>query len=950
MHDLIIIKGAREHNLKSVNLEIPKNKLTVITGVSGSGKSSLAFDTIYAEGQRRYVESLSSYARQFLEVHNKPDVHSIEGLSPAIAIDQKTTSKNPRSTVATATEIYDYLRLLFARIGIPYSPATNKPVKKQSLLEMTELVMAIPGSTIISILAPVARGQKGEYKKELQHCQRSGYKKVRVNGTYSDFGNIVQIDKNKRNNIEVVVDTLNVDEKERLLESIANALSIGKGIIYIHRNPSNDSSDEDFLILSEKFSCPVSNFSLPEIEPRIFSFNSPFGACKTCNGIGKQMIFDRTLIIPNDSLSLQENTVAPWQQKACFANSTQKFYKSVTLALSQHYQFDLNTPFSELTEKVQNILLYGDTEPISYSYVDGYRTQQVNKPFEGIIPMLEERLSKTESGSVIEEMARYQKKIDCLECGGFRVNKNSLCVKINNLHIGQVCRMSISNTLIWVQNLDKYLTKTQTEISRLTLKEICKRLQFLINVGLGYLTLDRTSTTLSGGESQRIRLASQIGSSLTGVLYILDEPSVGLHQSDNDKLISSLKSLRDLGNTIIVVEHDEETILQADHVIDIGKYAGVNGGNVIAQGSPAEVSACQDSLTGLYMSGKLSIPIPKKRRPLNKDRSIKICGVRTNNLQNIDVAIPIGNFITITGVSGSGKSSLALQTFYGTVMRKIHHSKISAGVYSSISGLDLIDKIIEIDQQPIGRTPRSNPATYTGVFSAIRDLFASLKESKDRRYLPGRFSFNVKGGRCEVCEGGGMIKIEMHFLPDVYVTCDECKGMRYNKETLQIKYRQKNISDVLNMTVDESIQFFNNIPLICDRLLALQNVGLGYISVGQSATTLSGGEAQRVKLAKELSKKSTGRTLYILDEPTTGLHSHDIKNLLQVLHKLVDKGNTVLVIEHNLDVVKTSDYVIDIGPGSGVNGGRVVVEGTPEDIARCSKSITGQYLKKKLFL
>ena len=958
MHNYISVRGAKEHNLKNVDIDIPKNSLVVITGVSGSGKSSLAFDTIYAEGQRRYVESLSSYARQFLEMHSKPDVESIEGLSPAIAIDQKTASKNPRSTVATATEIYDYLRILFARIGVPHSPATGLPIKKQSATQMVDALMLLPMGTTIILLAPVVSGQKGEHKKDLMQYRRLGYEKLRINQIYYEFDELPSIDKNKKHDIELVADRVKIekDSRERLVDSVENVLKISKGLLYVEivslpDGKKNEGRIEgEIIIFSEKFSCPVSGFSLPEIEPRIFSFNSPYGACSSCNGLGKAMRFDEKLVIPKASVSLLDGAIAPWQKKnSKYSNVQDKFFESLLIALSEHYGFSLKTAFEDLPKDIQKMILYGSGEEIiKFSYQDGYRMSTINKAFKGVIPILEEKVQKTESNAVVEELSKYQVQIDCTECSGYRVKKDSLSVKINKLHIGEVSKFTISTAHEWFQNLHKELEPMQVQISKLILKEIERRLKFLINVGLEYLTLNRPSPTLSGGENQRIRLASQIGSSLTGVLYVLDEPSIGLHQNDNDKLIDSLKELRDLGNSVLVVEHDEDTMRQADHLIDIGRYAGIHGGEVIAQGTPEEVSKNPESLTGKYLSGEYSIPIPQKRREYDKNRVISIKNVTTNNLKNVSAEIPIGNFVAVTGVSGSGKSSLILQTLYGVVMKKLHHSNIYCGEYGGIYGLEHIDKVIEIDQQPIGRTPRSNPATYTGVFSPIRDWYTGLKESKLRGYLPGRFSFNVKGGRCEVCEGDGVLKIEMHFLPDVYVKCDECEGKRYNKETLQIKYNGKTISDVLEMTVDDGITFFESLPLIKEKLNALYDVGLGYISIGQSATTLSGGEAQRIKLAKELSKKSTGRTLYILDEPTTGLHSHDIQNLLKVLHELVNMGNTIVVIEHNLDVIKTADHVIDIGPQGGEKGGEIVAKGTPEEIAKNPKSITGKYLKTKL--
>ena len=951
MNNFITIKGANEHNLKSINLKIPKNKLTVITGVSGSGKSSLAFDTIYAEGQRRYVESMSPYARQFLEIHKKPDVQSIDGLAPAIAIDQKSTSKNTRSTVATATEIYDYLRLLFARIGIPYSPTTNLPIQKQSFSRIIEIIMSLPRSTNINILAPISRGQRGEHRNKLLFFKKNSYQYVKINGIYYNLKETLILDKNKKNNIEILIDTLSINDttKEQLLHSVKHALKIGSGVIYIEINHKNALAlNENILMLSNNFACPVSDFSLPEIEPRIFSFNSPFGACKMCNGLGKQMIFDEKLIIPDNSLSIQDNAIAPWQKKYAFSGTAEKSNTSMISALAKHYKFNLSTPYKQLSAEIKTILLYGNDQPIAYSYVNGYRTQHAVKTFKGIIPMLEEKLCQTESNNVIEEIRKYQKKVDCRECNGFRINKSSLCIKINLKHIGDVCKMNIHTTLSWILSLKNILTQTQLTISTLIIKELSKRLKFLIDVGLGYLTLSRASNTLSGGEHQRIRLASQIASGLTGILYILDEPSIGLHQSDTNKLIHSLKSLRDLGNTIIIVEHDEETMLQADYIVDMGKYAGIHGGEIIAHGLPHEIIQNKKSLTGLYLSGTLSIQVPQRKRYLNKNKIIKITGIKTNNLKNIDIDIPISNLTTITGVSGSGKSSLALQTFYNIAINKLSNNKILSAVYKNISGLEFIDKIIQIDQRPIGRTPRSNPATYIAAFTSIRDLFSSLTEARNRGYTSGRFSFNVKGGRCENCEGGGLIKVAMHFLPDIYINCDKCRGMRYNEETLEICYKEKNIANVLDMTVNQSVKFFNNIPLIYDRLITLEEVGLGYITIGQAATTLSGGEAQRIKLAKELSKKSTGRTLYILDEPTTGLHAYDIQKLLHILHKLVDRGNTVVIIEHNLDVIKTSDYIIDIGPGAGIDGGHIVAKGTPKEVSESIQSITGQYLKKKL--
>ena len=958
MRNYITIRGAKEHNLKNIDIDIPKNRLVVITGVSGSGKSSLAFDTIYAEGQRRYVESLSSYARQFLERHSKPDVESIEGLSPAIAIDQRTSSKNPRSTVATTTEIYGYLRLLFARIGIPYSPVTDLPIKKQDMAQMVNVLMELPEKTSIILLAPLVYGQKGEHKKNLFHYYKLGYKKFKIDGDYYDFDKLPLIDRNRKHNIGLVIDQLKVEgsSRERLLNGVENALKIGKGQLCVEIKSlpkgqlKTDKKKGEIIAFSENFSCPLSGLVLHEIEPRIFSFNSPYGACPKCNGLGKEMCFDERLLIPNPSLSLLEGAIILWQkQNSRYSNIQPKFYQNTFEALSKHYKFSLDEAFKDLPKYIQNVILHGSgDEIINFSYQEGYKTLKISKSYEGIIPLLEAQLLKTESNRVIDELSKYQVQVDCSECSGYRVKKDSLYIKIDKLHVGEISKFTIKKACDWFKNLRKTLNSTHFEISKLILKEIERRLGFLIDIGLEYLTLNRVSSTLSGGESQRIRLASQIGSNLTGVLYVLDEPSIGLHQSDNGKLISSLKKLRELDNSIIVVEHDENTMREADHLIDIGKYAGVNGGRVIAQGTPEEVSKNEESITGKYLSKKYFIPIPKKRRGYSKVITIK--NATTNNLKNISVDIPIMNFVGITGVSGSGKSSLILQTLYDAVMERLYNNSRNHSQYESIHGLENIDKVVEINQQPIGKTPRSNPATYTGVFTPIRDWYASLKESKLRRYLPGRFSFNVKDGRCEACEGDGLLKVEMHFLPDVYIKCNECNGKRYNEETLQIKYKGKTISDVLEMTVDEGIKFFADLPLINDKLKALQAVGLGYISIGQSAITLSGGEAQRIKLAKELSRKSTSRTLYILDEPTTGLHSHDIQRLLKVLHELVDMGNTVIVIEHNLDVIKTADYIIDIGPQGGIKGGEIVAKGTPEEVSRNPNSITGKYLANKLMM
>lgn len=959
MTDTIRVRGAKEHNLKGVNVDIPKDKLVVVTGVSGSGKSSLAFDTVYAEGQRRYVESLSSYARQFLEIQAKPKVDHIDGLSPAIAIDQKTTSKNPRSTVSTATEIYDYLRILYARAGIPYSPVTGKPIEKQSASQMVQVIMKLPKGSKIYILAPVIRGQKGEHRKEFLTLQRQGFERIKVDGSIYEFDELPDLDKNQRHDIEVVVDRLVIDpevDTNRMAESIETALRLSSGILYVDLvslgdgESDTDHKEGEILIFSEKFACPVSGFSIAEIEPRIFSFNSPYGACPECDGLGNEVYFDRTLVIPNPGLSLREGAIAPWNKtNTKYAASQSKIYSQTIESLTKHYGFSQFKPFGELPKNIQDILLYGSgDEEIEFVFDDGFTATKVQKTFEGVVPSMIRRSQKTESDYVREELSRYQSFKDCSACGGYRLKHESLCIKIGGKHVGEVCELNITESLKWFNELGSKLTKTQAAIAERALKEIKRRLGFLLDVGLDYLTLSRESGTLSGGESQRIRLASQIGSGLSGVLYVLDEPSIGLHQCDNNRLISTLKNLRDIGNTVIVVEHDEDTMREADHIIDVGPSAGIHGGMIIAEGTVEAIEKHADSITGQYLSGRKFISIPSKRRLGHKNKKITVEGARSNNLKNITASFPLGTFVAITGVSGSGKSSFTINTLYKAAVKKLHNAKAAPGEHDRILGLEFVDKIIEIDQSPIGRTPRSNPATYTGAFTPIRDWFTSLPEAKARGYKPGRFSFNVKGGRCETCEGDGVIKIEMHFLPDVYVRCEECNGARYNKETLEIKYNGKSIADVLEMTVEESAKFFKNIPLIQEKLTALQEVGLHYMKIGQSATTLSGGEAQRVKLSKELSRRSTGRTLYILDEPTTGLHSDDIKRLLKVLHKLVDSGNTVLVIEHNLDVVKTADHIIDIGPHGGDRGGEVLVVGTPEDVAACQRSVTGYYLKAYL--
>jgi excinuclease ABC subunit A len=939
MDESISIRGAKEHNLKNIDVSIPRNQLVVITGPSGSGKSSLAFDTIYAEGQRRYVESLSSYARQFLNIQDKPDVESITGLSPAIAIDQKTTSRNPRSTVGTVTEIYDYLRLLYARIGIPYSPATGLPIESQTVSQMTDRIMELPEGTKLLLLAPIVRGHKGEYRKEFQALQKKGFQRLKIDGEQYDINELPTLDKNKKHEIEVVVDRIAVSKElgNRLPESIETALQLSDGLMVA------EVVGGERITFSSKFACPVSGFTLSEIEPRLFSFNSPYGACPTCDGLGMQSMFDEALIVPDAGKSLNDKAIAPWAGMPWAGNT--RFYQDALASLAKHYGFSMMTPFKDLPEKIRSIILHGSgDESIRMNYHDGSRSFTVDKPFEGVIPNLERRFRELTSDAIREEFAKYQNENRCESCGGFRLKPEALCIKVGGINIGEVTDLTIENAYEWFGKLDKKLSKKHRDISEKVLKEIRERLQFLVNVGLDYLTLARESGTLSGGESQRIRLASQIGSGLSGVLYVLDEPSIGLHQCDNERLLGTLRHLRDLGNTVIVVEHDEDTMRAADQLIDMGPGAGIHGGHIVAQGTTSQVMKNKNSLTGQYLNGTKFIAVPPQRRAIHKTKKITITGARANNLKNIKAEIPLGTFCCVTGVSGGGKSSLVIETLYKAVARRMHGSRDLPGPHDSISGLEYIDKVIEIDQSPIGRTPRSNPATYTGAFSPIRDWFTGLPEAKARGYQPGRFSFNVKGGRCEACQGDGLIKIEMHFLPDVYVKCDVCHGKRYNRETLDIKYKDKSISDVLEMTVDEGVQFFSAQPSIREKLQAMQEVGLGYIAIGQSATTLSGGEAQRIKLAKELSKRATGRTLYILDEPTTGLHSDDIRKLLGVLHKLVDAGNTVLVIEHNLDVIKTSDWIIDIGPGGGNKGGNIVASGAPEDVAKHKESMTGKYL------
>lgn len=941
MIEFIKIRGAKENNLKNIDVDIPKNQLVVITGLSGSGKSSLAFDTIYAEGQRRYVESLSTYARQFLQLQNKPDVESISGLSPAIAIDQKTTYKNPRSTVGTITEIYDYLRLLYARIGIPYSPSTNLPIKSQTVQQMVDSVLKIKSGERVILLAPIVRGAKGEYKKELLSIKKQGFQRVKINGEVYDLDELPQIDKNKKNNIDVVVDRLEIadDIAQRLTESIEIALKLSNGILYVEKLAS-EYSDSSLQIYSEKFACPISGFQIDEIEPRIFSFNSPYGACQYCEGLGRELFFDKDLVIPDKKKSLNEGAIYPWKVMPS------KGRYQILSALAKFYKFSLDTPYGELSKEVQDVILFGSGEQEIEIQLDmDFSKKVIVKPFEGVIPLLERQMSNSESGWVKEELNKFQSDRSCQNCHGYRLKPESLCIKIDNKNIGEVCDFTISNAYKWFQQLPDKLDATQKIIGEKVIEEIVNRLSFLSNVGIDYLTLSRESGTLSGGECQRIRLASQIGSGLTGVLYVLDEPSIGLHQRDNRRLIETLKKLQSLGNTVIVVEHDNETILSADYVVDIGPGAGENGGLVVAKGTPEEIKLIEESFTGMYLSGARSIEIPKVLRTINPEKQIEIIGARANNLKNVTVKIPLSVLTCVTGVSGGGKSSLIIHTLYKAAIKSIENTKVVAGEHDLIKGIEYVDKVIEIDQSPIGRTPRSNPATYTGAFNYIRDWYAGLHESKVRGYKVGRFSFNVKGGRCEACQGDGVLKIEMHFLQDVYVKCEECKGDRYNKPTLEVKYNGKSIADVLNMTVEVAVKFFDNIPQIRDKLKALEEVGLGYIKLGQSATTLSGGEAQRVKLAKELARKSTGRTLYILDEPTTGLHSEDIRRLLIILHKLADYGNTVIIIEHNLDVIKTADYVIDIGPDGGDGGGQIIAQGRPQDVANTESSITGKFLK-----
>jgi excinuclease ABC subunit A len=968
----ITVRGAREHNLKNISLDIPREKLVVITGLSGSGKSSLAFDTIYAEGQRRYVESLSAYARQFLEMMQKPDVDLIDGLSPAISIEQKTTSRNPRSTVGTVTEIYDYMRLLWARVGVPYSPATGLPIESQTVSQMVDRVLALPEGTRLYLLAPMIRGRKGEYRKELADLQKRGFQRVKVDGAYYEIAEAPALDKKYKHDIDVVVDRIVVrgDIATRLADSFETALELADGIAIVEFadapavslpgstrqsrktsaepaaldgrvKPGHDNKEPQRITFSQRFACPVSGFTIDEIEPRLFSFNNPFGACPKCDGLGTELKFEPALVVPDQSLSLRKGAIVPWAR----TGNTSPLYTQTLEAIANHFNVTMETPWSKLPKKVQDVILFGSGgEIIAFAYDDGMRSYTVRKAFEGVVTNIERRWKETDSQWVREELSRYQSDAPCQECAGMRLKPQSLAVKVDGRHIGEASRLSIRAANDWFGALPDKLTPKQNEIASRILKEIRERLRFLNDVGLDYLALSRNSGTLSGGESQRIRLASQIGSGLTGVLYVLDEPSIGLHQRDNARLLDTLKHLRDLGNSVLVVEHDEDAILTADHVIDIGPGAGVHGGEIIAEGTPKEIMAHAESLTGQYLTGKREIPLPAARRKIDKRRQLTVRGARGNNLKDVTASIPLGCFTAVTGVSGGGKSTLLIETIWKATQRRLQGGGESPAPFDALDGIEFLDKVIDIDQSPIGRTPRSNPATYTGAFGPIRDWYSGLPEAKARGYLPGRFSFNVKGGRCEACQGDGVIKIEMHFLPDVYVTCDVCKGHRYNRETLEIKFKGKSIADVLEMTVDEAAEFFKAVPAVRDKMETLQRVGLGYIKVGQQATTLSGGEAQRVKLSKELSRRATGKTLYILDEPTTGLHFHDVAKLLEVLHQLVDAGNTVAVIEHNLEVIKTADWVIDLGPEGGDGGGRVVAEGRPEDVAKAEGSYTGKFL------
>jgi len=946
----IVVKGAKEHNLKNLSVEMPRDQFIVITGLSGSGKSSLAFDTIYAEGQRRYVESLSSYARQFLDKMKKPNVDLIEGLSPAISIEQKTTSKNPRSIVATVTEIYDYMRVLFARVGTPYSPFTGLPIKSQTVSEMVDKILDLPQPSRIFIYSPIVRGRKGEYKKEILSLKKRGFSKIKIDDQLYDIEKTPELNKKVIHNIDVLVDKFlnKKEEKKRIAESLESSLNLSDGLVYvehINENIPSQHQKTEKIIFSSKFACPESGFTIEEIEPRLFSFNSPYGACSECEGLGVDLYVDPKLVVPDERLSLIDGAIKPW------ANSSSLYYAQTLAAIAKHYNFSLDIEWRKLTKEIQNIILYGSgDDEIKFNYDDGYEKYSNKKTFEGVITNLERRYVETDSDWKKEEIEQYQNEKECERCLGLRLKEESLCVKIDNKNISEVAKFSIKDAHQWFKQLDKVLTEKENKIASHILKEINERLNFLINVGLDYLNLSRGSGTLSGGESQRIRLASQIGSGLTGVLYVLDEPSIGLHQKDNIKLIEALKRLRDLGNTVIVVEHDEEAMIHSDHIIDIGPGAGINGGQIVSQGTYQHVSKDKNSLTGDYLSGRKFISLPKNRRSAINGKYLQLIGATGNNLKNVTARIPLGTFTCVTGVSGSGKSTLVLHTLYRALNLMINKvvSRNMPQPFKGLKGHEYLDKIIDIDQSPIGRTPRSNPATYSGAFTPIRDWFTNLPESKSRGYKAGRFSFNVKGGRCEACEGDGVITYEMHFLPDVYVECDVCKGKRYNRETLEVKHKDKSIADVLNMSVDEGVDFFENIPTIRSKLLTLQKVGLGYMKIGQQATTLSGGEAQRIKLAKELSKRSTGRTIYILDEPTTGLHVHDVKKLLEVLQAFVQKGNTVIVIEHNMEVIKTADWIIDMGPEGGDSGGSLIFEGTPEQIVNIKGSYTGQFLKKVL--
>ena len=940
MQQLIRIRGAREHNLKNIDVDLPRDSLVVITGLSGSGKSSLAFDTIYAEGQRRYVESLSAYARQFLELMQKPEVESIEGLSPAISIEQKTTSRNPRSTVGTVTEIYDYMRLLWARVGVPYSPATGLPIVSQTVSQMVDRVLAMPKGTRLYLLAPIVRGRKGEYRKELAELQRRGFQRVKIDGKMFELDEVRGLNKNLKHDIEIVVDRIIVDSElgNRLADSFETALELADGIAITENADTGEQT-----IFSAKFACPVSGFTIPEIEPRLFSFNNPFGACPSCDGLGTKLYIDPDLVVHDPRRSLAEGAVSPW------SHSSSQYYTQTLESIARHFRRSMHTAWQDLPEKMRRTILHGsDGEPIKMTYDDGLRKYTTERPFEGVLPNMERRFRETDSAWIKEELGRYQSAKTCEVCSGNRLKPEALAVKIAGRHISQVAALSIAEAGTWFSGISGDLTPSQREIAQRILKEINERLGFLKNVGLEYLTLSRSSGTLSGGESQRIRLASQIGSGLTGVLYVLDEPSIGLHQRDNGRLLATLKRLRDLGNTVIVVEHDEEAIRTADWVVDMGPGAGIHGGHVVGEGTPEAIMANPESITGQYLTGKREIPVPPIRRMGHPGQILRILDARGNNLKGITAEIPLGTFCSVTGVSGGGKSTLIVETLYKALAKRLNNAREQSAPLRGLEGVEFLDKIVDIDQSPIGRTPRSNPATYTGCFTPIRDWYTGLPEAKSRGYLPGRFSFNVKGGRCEACQGDGVIKIEMHFLPDVYVQCDVCNGRRYNRETLEVLFRGKSIADVLDMTVDEGADFFRAVPAIRDKLVTLQRVGLGYIHIGQPATTLSGGEAQRVKLAKELSRRATGRTLYILDEPTTGLHFDDVRKLLDVLHALVEAGNTVLVIEHNLEVIKTADWIIDLGPEGGDAGGRIVATGTPEDVALCEDSYTGQYLRPYL--